>query len=388
MNRPTNVLLVTKSTGGVADYIRQLVHGLQGSRYTFTVICLSENGPKFAIELGQIEGVKAFSLKMNRYKVDPISDLGVLFALARHLRTEKYDIIHAHASKPGFLTRFAAIGTATPVLYSPHCFAFHAGVGHYKARIIAVLEDFAARYFTTRIVLVSDGERELARSYGIGKDTLFVTVFNGIDPEKYSTSVEKIEIKKSLNIPANAALVCSVGRLCEQKSPLDFVHMAAILHKRKRDIHFIWVGGGPLMEAAQALQTELGLNEVLHFLGHRNDVKELLQASECFVLSSLWEGFATVLLEAMAAGTPVVATDILGNRDAIRSGVDGLLVPVKNPDALAQAVLEIVNNPELSLKFSNNARGRVVKEFNRQQMLDGLSSLYDSLTMESMIERV
>ena len=142
------------------------------------------------------------------------------------------------------------------------------------------------------------------------------------------------------------------------------------------------------MEAAQALQTELGLNEVLHFLGHRNDVKELLQASECFVLSSLWEGFATVLLEAMAAGTPVVATDILGNRDAIRSGVDGLLVPVKNPDALAQAVLEIVNNPELSLKFSNNARGRVVKEFNRQQMLDGLSSLYDSLTMESMIERV
>ncbi|MCX6078467.1 MAG: glycosyltransferase family 4 protein [Chloroflexi bacterium] len=376
MLKPVRVLLVTKSTGGVAEYVRQLISGLDLEGFSLTVACLSENGPEFAAELARHAGVRAFSLKMNRYKVDPFSDMRVLLALAAHLRKEKYDLVHAHASKPGFLTRLAAVGTGTPVLFSPHCFAFHAGTGAISARVIAALEGLAARYLTTRIVLVADGERELARRYGVGFDELFVTVHTGIDIQKYGISFDRTALKLSLAIPENARLVCSVGRLSAQKAPLDFVRMAAIINSQQPGVHFAWIGGGPLEESARALSAELGLREVLHFAGYRTDIPEILQAADCFVLPSLWEGFPIVLLEAMAAGAPVVATDIPGNTDAIRSGVDGWLVSVKNPQALAKAVLDVLNNPDLAKAFRENSKRRVEQEFTRQTMLERLAELY------------
>ena len=124
MSRPIRLLLVTKSTGGVASYVRTLVHGLDRQRYDITVACLSENGKEFAAELRQIDGVQAFSLAMNRYKVNPLTDAWVGYELFRHIRKNRYDIIHAHASKPGFLVRFAGLGTSIPVLNwndSQHC---------------------------------------------------------------------------------------------------------------------------------------------------------------------------------------------------------------------------------------------------------------------------
>jgi hypothetical protein len=126
MNRSVRVLMVTKSTGGVAEYVRWLVHGIDKEKFALLVVCLSENGPEFAEELRQAYGVQSISYAMNRYKVDVISDARVGFQLARLIRGHQFDLIHAHASKPGFLARMAALGTGIPVLYSPHCFAFHA----------------------------------------------------------------------------------------------------------------------------------------------------------------------------------------------------------------------------------------------------------------------
>ena len=171
MSRPIRLLLVTKSTGGVASYVRTLVHGLDRQRYDITVACLSENGKEFAAELRQIDGVQAFSLAMNRYKVNPLTDAWVGYELFRHIRKNRYDIIHAHASKPGFLVRFAALGTSIPVLYSPHNFAFHEGSNFLAAFIVAQLERFAA-LFTARIIAVAHHEREVALKYKVGKASL------------------------------------------------------------------------------------------------------------------------------------------------------------------------------------------------------------------------
>ncbi|HEY3311090.1 MAG TPA: glycosyltransferase family 4 protein [Anaerolineales bacterium] len=376
MTAPIRLLLVTKSTGGVAEYIRQLVAGLDKSEFAITVACLSEYGPNFADELSRLPGVKTFSLEMNRYKVDPFSDTRVMLALAAHMRREAYDLVHAHASKPGFLARLAAIGSGKPVLYSPHCFAFHAGAGKLKAWIIAFLEGLAARYLTTRIVTVASGESKLALRYGVGREDLFTTVYTGIDAQKFKLKVDRNALRQSLGVPAGASLVCSVGRLSDQKSPLDFVRMASFVHQQKPETHFVWIGDGPLEASSRALGKELGLESVLHFAGQRKNVPELLQVIDCFVLSSLWEGFPIVLLEAMAAGAPVVATDIPGNDEAVIPGMNGWLVPVHDPQALAVAVLEVLNEPARALLYKENARKRVEQKFTRQNMLDNLASIY------------
>jgi len=123
MKRSVRVLLVTKSTGGVAEYIRGLVQGIDREKFSLTVVCLSENSPEFAAELRQAYGVQSISYAMNRYKVDVISDARVGLQLAKLIRGHQFDLIHAHASKPGFLARLAALGAGIPVF----CFSCRRG---------------------------------------------------------------------------------------------------------------------------------------------------------------------------------------------------------------------------------------------------------------------
>ncbi len=376
MNRPLRVLEVTKSTAGVAEYVRWLVGGLDLSQFDLTVVCLSEGGTEFAAELSQKTGVKAFSLEMNRYQIDPLGDARLALRLARIIRQGNFDLVHAHASKPGFLARLAALGSGVPVIYSPHCFAFHAGSGRLRARLLAGVEGLAARFITTRIMTVADGEQTLARQYGVGRPDLFVTVHSGVDLLPYQEPIDRQQQRAELGIPAEATLVGAVGRLSPQKAPLDFIRMAAGVHQRQAQVHFVWIGSGPLEDEARALVQALGLADVFHFAGQRQNIPAILRALDCFVLTSHWEGFPIVLLEAMAAGVPVVASDIPGNNEAVRDGVDGRLAEVGNPAALAEAVLDILCTPRLARAFRDSARQRVEEVFTRQAMLDGVASLY------------
>jgi len=201
-------------------------------------------------------------------------------------------------------------------------------------------------------------------------------VHTGLDPRPYRAMLDVPGLKASLGVPADAPLVGTVGRLSPQKSPLDFVRMVAIVHKRLPRAHFVWIGSGPLQEAALQLSLESGLKDVLHFAGQRANVPDLLQALQCFVLTSAWEGFPLVLLEAMAAGAPVVATDIPGSDEAIRAGQDGLLVPVGDPLAMAQAVQDILENPQQAALYRDSASRRLEQEFTPRAMLDGLTDVY------------
>jgi glycosyltransferase involved in cell wall biosynthesis len=377
MDERIHVFEVTKSSGGVGEVVRWIVEGLDKSRFRLTVACLSEGGPQLAGELSQIPGVQAFDLWMNRYKIDPLSDARVCTHLARQIRRERFDLVHAHASKPGFLARLAAAGTGMPVLYSPHCFAFHAGAGRIEAALIAGLERFAARFLTARIITVSDGERALARRHGVGRDGQFVTIHSGMDLRSSHRPIDVAAMRTSLGVPAHAPLVGAVGRLNPQKAPLDFVRAAARVHSQRPDTHFIWVGTGPLAAQAHAATEKNGLANVFHFAGQRIDVHDILRALDVFVLASRWEGFPLTVLEAMAAGVPVVATDVDGTREAVRHGDNGLLVSRGDPDALARAVLDVLNNPECALRLGRRGRERVEQEFTRERMLASLAQAYE-----------
>jgi glycosyltransferase involved in cell wall biosynthesis len=377
MSRPIRLLLVTKSTGGVASYIRTLVHGLDRQRYDITVACLSENGKEFAAELRQINGVHAFSLAMNRYNVNPLTDAWVAYELFRHFRKNRYDIIHAHASKPGFLTRLAALGTSMPVLYSPHNFAFHEGSNPWVAFIVAQLEGFAA-LFTARIITVAHHERELALKYQVGNSSLYQVVHTGINPGPFRMDVDVPTLKASLGIPLDAPIVGSVGRLAAPKLPLDFLHAAARVHKKMPTLHFVWAGSGPLEVEAKALTSSLGLDDVVHWLGERSDVPSLFSIYNFFVLPSSWEGFPIVILEAFASGVPVIATDNLGARELIETGQNGWLVPNGNIEALEQSILNVFTRPSLVATVSSAAKKLIDNEYALEKMISALECIYET----------
>lgn len=380
MKRSVRVLLVTKSTGGVAEYIRWLVQGIDREKFSLVVVCLSENGAEFAEELRQAYSVRSISYAMNRYNVDVISDARAGLQLAKLIREHPFDLIHAHASKPGFLARIAALGTGIPVLYSPHCFAFHDGAGRMTILIASFLERLAA-FFTTRFVVVSDGERELACQYRVGRQEQITVIQTGIDPAPFRLPVDISYLKASLGIPVSAPVIGSVGRLSTQKAPSDFVRVAEAVHRSKPEAHFVWIGDGPLEEEVRDLSTALQLDSAIHWLGQRSDVHQLLHVFDCLLLTSHWEGFPLVVLEAMAAGVPVAATDILGTRELIQHGVNGWLAPVRDAESLAALVLDLLSNPSKADAFRQASHARIEHEFTRTRMLAMIRNLYEEVAI-------
>lgn len=375
MEAPIRLLLVSKSTGGVATYVRALVGGLDRNKFSITVACLSENGPEFAAELIQQHSVQAFSLAMNRYKINLLTDARVFLQLARHIRREKYDLIHAHASKPGFLIRMAAIGTGIPVIYSPHNFAFHEGSKKLSAWLVALLEKFAAR-FTAKIVAVAQHERDLALRYGVGNLDTYAVIHTGIDPLPFRADLDIPAMKKSLGIPAEAQVVGVVGRLAVPKLPFDFVRAAAEIHRSNPQVHFVWVGSGPLEEEAKKLSSSLGLDNVFHWLGQRSDAPALYRIFDCFVLPSQWEAYPYVILEAFASGVPVVATSNLGACEIVEDGVNGILVPLGNIPALTSAIKSVLEDPARAAALRTAAQKQVNEIYTMKNMLLALEEVY------------
>jgi len=370
------VLEIAKSTAGVAEYVRWLVQGLDRSKFELTVVCLSEGSEAFSRELTQTYHIKAYNLAMDRYRVNLLSDTSVFIALWKILRSEKFDLIHVHASKPGFLARLAALGLKIPTIYSPHCFSFHRGVGKFKSNILALLERIAARYLTTRILVVAASEIKLAQAYNVGSPDQFVAINSGIDIQPFQQPVDRALQRSAMLLKDAEFVVGTVGRLSEQKAPLDFVQAAAILAPKYPGLTFAWIGDGPLLQEAQNLSQKLNLTQRIRFLGLRKDIPACLAALDCFVLVSRWEGFPLVVLEAMAAGLPIVATNIDGTNDAIQHDEDGLLVPPGDVHAIADAIEKIYLDHALSKRLADAGRLKASERFTRKKMLDAISSVY------------
>jgi glycosyltransferase involved in cell wall biosynthesis len=376
------VLEVSKSTGGLGTYMRWLAQGLDLERFTPTFACLSDNSRELAEELARIPGVSAVHSPMTRFKINLAGDAALIYRIRRLLRLERFDIVHGHGSKAGFIVRAAAMGTSTRVAYSPHGFAFHERQRAALTWLYTTVERFAARRLTNRIITVSDGEQAEARRYRIGSETKFVTVHSGIEPERFGHPVDRAALRASLGIPRDAYLVGTVGRLNEQKAPFDFVRVAANVRAMHTRAHFLWVGDGALEPAAKTLACDLGVSGAVTFAGQRSDVPQLLSAMDAALLTSHWEALPIVILEAMASSLPVVATDLPGITEVVTDGVEGLLAPAGNVEALSAALQRLILEPALVARLRATGRARVEREFTREMMMRSLMRVYDRMTQE------
>lgn len=382
-----NVFEISKSTGGVGSYTRRLVKGLNKDKFNITVACLSTGSEKMAEELGLIPGVTALSLSMAEYHIAPLSDLKVFVKLFLLIRRIPIDIIHAHTSKPGFLVRLAALGTGIPVIYRPANFSFDDSVPKRRAYFYAFVERLAARYLTTLIITVSNGERELARRYNVGHDSQFVTISTGLDLSQFDVIVDVAAERKSLGIPEHTFLVGTVSRIIQDKGPFDFIDAAVRIHRQNPNVHFLWVGDGPLEEQVKRKIGILGLQDMFHFVGLRNDVPKLLKLMDCFVLASHSEALSIAMLEAMASGLPVIVTSVPGSQEAIQPGETGFIVPIGGIQEMADSVMNLILNPDLGKIVGAAAKKRISSNFSLDLMIRRTEELYESLLKDRYSRR-
>jgi glycosyltransferase involved in cell wall biosynthesis len=381
--RRLRVLHVVEATvGGVRANIQAIVTGLDQDRFQFTVACPLRRQNAFGDDqfvpfLTSI-GIPVLPVPMLR-SINPVADAAALFQLVAILRRERFDIVHLHSSKAGFLGRLAAkIVGGGAVIYSPHGLSFLADQGRAKRWLYLTLEQAAGR-ICDRLVATSASERATIVGNRIAPADRVVCIDLGIDPEPLPRQSNRAAQRAALGIPAGAIAIGTLARAAAQKNPLLFVDAAARVLASAPDTYFIWCGDGDLRLAAEARVREHGIAARCRFLGHREDARQVLAAFDMFWLTSDYESFGLATAEAMAFELPVVATDVVGTSDVVVPGVTGMLVPPRDPAALAQATLVLLGDPARARAFGAAGRARVLDRFTREHMLDAVGSLYQSL---------
>ncbi|MEW6770825.1 MAG: glycosyltransferase family 4 protein [Bacillota bacterium] len=319
-------------------------------------------------------GAKVFPIPLQG-ELDLLRDARAVFQLSRVLRRERVNILHAHSAKAGLVGRLAALYARTPVVFfTVHNSIFYAEWPAYKRGFFALAEKMLARR-THRIITVSEAlRRELIAREGLEPDQV-VTVYNGVNPGEFQVAESREALRRRLGLPAEGPVVGTVTRLAPQKGLRYLIEAAALFPPEERPV-FVVVGDGPLRAELQELAEKSGVSSRFVFTGVRRDVPQVLGALDLLVLPSVTEGLGLILLEAMAASLPVVATAVGGVPEVVLDGETGVLVPPRDPAALAGAIAGLLRAPERARRLGAAGRERVARLFTVERMVGQVSGLY------------
>jgi glycosyltransferase involved in cell wall biosynthesis len=361
--RPRLVFLVTLAeTGGAQTYVASLLPALVE---TFDV-AVAAHGDGPLREASQSAGARFVSLRHVRRPVRPWRDLLGLLELLRLLRQEHPHLVHVNSAKAAVLGRLAAGLAGIPIrVYTVHGWAFLAHDGFAAAAYRWI--ERALRPLTTVTVCVSEREREAGLAARVCREETTIVIRNGVTASALDAAKPR---------SARPRLVM-VGRLQAPKDPITLVRALALV--RAVDFEAVLVGEGPERAAVEDEIGRLGAGSSVRLLGERTDVAELLATADVFVLSTRSEGLPLSVLEAMAAGLPVIASNVGGIPELVVHGVSGVLVPPGDPNALAEAIEGLVQNPSLAHELGDAGRRRVVENFDLEAVREAHLALYRRL---------
>jgi len=368
------------TAGGVRKHLRELVRHFARPEENFRIHALfgHRGEPGFDEELAEFRkaGVQIELVPGLQREIRLGQDRRVYTALKNRLRALKPEIVHTHSSKAGFLGRLAARAAGVPrIIHTPHVFAYQWSHGVKRSFYLA-LERYAAGK-GSRIVCVGQEQREEALAERVAPPPQLVHIPNGVAlPEPLSMEA-RLALRARLELPPQALAVVMVARLALQKGVEHFLNAAREILAKRTDAYFVLIGGGPLEAQVRARAAALGLDRVrMRILGHVEGAENLYPAFDLVALSSLYEGLPFVLLEAMAWGVPVVATDVLGSREAVRSERTGLLARPGDAADLAACMERLLADAPLRARMGAAARERVRADFTLERFLDSHRKLY------------
>jgi glycosyltransferase involved in cell wall biosynthesis len=314
-------------------------------------------------------------------EISLLKDVRAVLDLVRLLRRKRYDIVHTHSSKPGILARLAArLAGTRAVVHHVQGFAFHEFSSRLTRTTFSMIEALGAR-LSDHVIFVNDEEREWAVSQGIVSADRCCTIFNGADLATYSLDARaklRDAARAQLGIGPGQGMIAYVGRLWEQKHPQMLVATLAELveHHPELDPVLVIAGDGPMRDEVASAAEVCELAERVRILGWRGDIPHVMAAADVLFLPSLWEGLPLTLVEAACMGTPAVATDIKGNREAIVAGQTGLLIPPKDPVAAAAALAQILGSPAATARMAQAAAERGRRLYDTRDMARRVEDIY------------
>lgn len=295
------------------------------------------------------------------------------------LASGSFNILHTHRYKENLIGAFAAkligIGhVACTVHGMPE--PFH-GFDNFKASIYNFLDIQTKRFLMQKIITVSnDIQNTLAGKINPKK---LATVHNGIDLDRLKKIQPRDAVRAGLGLPNDALVIGSVGRMMPVKGYEYLLEAVKKMLENEPKVRLVMVGDGPLKAELEDKAKALGIADQVIFTGFVPETIEIINALDIFVLSSLHEGISISLLESLALGIPAVVTNVGGNPEVVEDGVQGKFVSPRNPGALAEACLSLLNDPQKRKDMGDKGRERIRKEFSKEAMAEKIRLIYFDL---------
>ena len=357
-------VIPTLDQAGAEKQMALLAAGLPREEFDVHVCVLTRTGP-LESEL-RASGIPLVLIG-KQWRADPLA----YFRLRRLVARLRPDLIHTWLFAANSYGRAAGIACGVKCLVAgERC------VDPWKGCLELWIDRYLAR-FTARIVANSSGVRDFYVSHGVpaGK---FVVIPNGVPPAKPSP-VSRDQLLAELGLPGGTALIGLIGRLWPQKRVKDAIWAADLLKVIRRDFHLLVIGDGPHRHRLELFCDQCRIRDHVHFLGHRSDVPRILPHLNVLWSTSAYEGQSNAIMEAMAAGVPVVATDIPGTSDLVVHGRTGYLFPTGDRAALARHTNRLLNDPALAKQLGASARQRMLEQFSVEAMVRRYTELYREL---------
>lgn len=375
MIRTMRIAQVLEATlGGTARHVVDLCRGLHAAGHEVHLIHNPREGRVDAIfraGLAELRTAGIVDCPIDMPRAVLPSDLGVVLAVRRYLREHgPFDVIHGHSSKGGAYARLAGAGVPGLRVYTPNALVTTNPELSRPMRFAYGLMERVLARLTHALIAVS--EEELAEALRLGMPRRRVSmVTNGTDvPAAPAFS------RSELGLPESGVVIGTVGRLVPQKATVDLVRAFALVAAKHPEARLAIVGSGPLESSVKGEASSLGIASRVHWLGAM-DGPAAMAAFDVFALSSLYEGFPYVLIEAMSRGLPIVTTAIGGAAALVEEGLNGFIVPVGRADLLADAIVRVASDDRVRRAMGERSQLRAPL-FSAARMVDATLKVYDT----------
>jgi glycosyltransferase involved in cell wall biosynthesis len=370
-------VLPNVESGGTERHVLSLARRIDRSRFDLSLATTAGGGALY----GDFSGLMPVTVlgdpvRGKRFRTGPLEHLRTIATVARGLRRSRPDVVHAYLPAANVIGPVAARLAGVPrVIVSKRALA------DYKERfpLLRRIEPLGNRLADVILVNSDAVRRDVERTerHWEGK---FRKIYNGVAPMTAWGAGEREAFRRREGIPADALVAACVSNFYPYKGHAELVEAAAWIIPHFPGSVFLLVGrDSGTLEATRASVLRKGIGGNVRFLGSRTDVPDVLRASDLFVHPSREEGFSNAILEAMAAGLPVVACDVGGNPEAVTDGETGRLVPSRNAEAFASAVAELLGDPGKRKAMGEAGRHRASGRFSLDRMVGEMESLYESL---------
>ena len=352
--------------GGGESYLLGLVEHLDRSKFEPVVLSFTE-GP-------MVDRLRAQGITTHVIHTERPFDWRVWKRVMKLMREERIDLVHAHGTRANSNMFWGAGKLGIPILYTCHAWSFHPDQHLLVKKFRIWSEDFLTSRMDVNIcgsVANRDTGRQLFRNFDAE------VIYNSIDPVKFNPYGKYKDIRSELGIGKETIVVVSVARFTLQKQPLKLIKAFSEVCKKVGGVRLLMVGEGEQREQAVELIRQLGLGDKVILQPFRQDVPDVLAASDIFVLPSLWEAFPIALLEAMSMGKAVIGTAVDGTPEMIRDGQDGLLIGTEGMEKeLEEAIVRLCQDKGLRLRLQEGAIASIYGKYNVETLARKNEELY------------